>query len=96
VEAVSPTFGEAFPPARLRPTKVGGQAASPASGRRERGHVQARAARTAVKQAAEHDGPSIWAVRPIAVRTNSATMDDLRIAAGRGDPDGTGENTADN
>jgi hypothetical protein len=96
VEAVSPTFGEAFPPARLRPTKVGGQAASPASGRREIGHVQARAARTAVKQAAEHNGPTIWAVRPIAIRANDATMDDLRISAGGATRGGTGENTADN
>jgi hypothetical protein len=48
------------------------------------------------EQAAEHDGPMIWAVRPIAVRADSATMDDLRTAAGRGDPDGRGENTADN
>jgi hypothetical protein len=44
--------------------------------------VQARAGRTAVKQATEHDGPSIWAVRPIAIRADEATMDDLRIAAG--------------
>jgi hypothetical protein len=53
-------------------------------------------ARTEIEHATEPDGPSIWAVRPIAVRADSDTMDDLRIAAGRGDPDGTGENTADN
>jgi hypothetical protein len=44
--------------------------------------VQARAVRMEVEQAAEHDGPSIWAVRPIAVRAGGATMDDLRITAG--------------
>jgi hypothetical protein len=48
--------------------------------------VQARAARMEVERATEHNGPSIWAVRPIAVRAKSATMDDLRVTAGRGDP----------
>jgi hypothetical protein len=49
-----------------------------------------------VEQSVEHNGPTIWAVRPIAIRADEATMDDLRIAAGRGNPNGTGENTADN
>jgi hypothetical protein len=58
--------------------------------------VQVRAARTEVKDAAEHNGPSIWAARPIAVRADDATMDDLRITAGGAARGGRGENTADN
>ena len=58
--------------------------------------MQARAARMKVEQSVEHNGPTIWAVRPIAIRANDATMDDLRISAGGATRGGTGENTADN